>query len=374
MEERAELLLVFEAVPVAEFLPLLMTGVGVAVAEPCTPREFLHGQLGTVGRRDRAAREARSASTVTRSTTSTAAFSTTGRVSPSRARCPALPAPACGGAACWLPCGRASPCRRAADRALERDGQGAGRGTVTVCLFNTVLPLLGERLLARGVSVESRRAGRVPRRTARALLAERPPCRARRAGAPPPPRTPASPTCCPRGRCGSWHEPHRPHPRETKAPEGPVRVTIKLHATLRDGRFETQARDLPHGSSLADLLADLGIGRRSGAPALRQRPPRRTHRRAARRRHGGPVPAHRGRLSQAESEAASPSRSADSPRGRADGPRSVRPSPRAAAAAPPWARRRAARRGRSRGSRTAARGASRRCAASRRVLVVLEAG
>ncbi len=39
-----------------------------------------------------------------------------------------------------------------------------------------------------------------------------------------------------------------------------MRVTIKLHATLRDGRFETQARDLPHGSSLAYLIADLGIG------------------------------------------------------------------------------------------------------------------
>jgi sulfur-carrier protein len=39
-----------------------------------------------------------------------------------------------------------------------------------------------------------------------------------------------------------------------------VRVTVKLYATLRDGRFEAEARDLPDGSSLGGLLADLGIG------------------------------------------------------------------------------------------------------------------
>jgi len=46
MEDRAELLLVFETVPLAEFLLLLMTGVGVAIGGPCTPREFLRGRLG----------------------------------------------------------------------------------------------------------------------------------------------------------------------------------------------------------------------------------------------------------------------------------------------------------------------------------------
>jgi hypothetical protein len=53
MKERAELLLVFEAVPVAEFLPLLMTGVGVVIAEPCTPRSSCTGDSGCRSTRSR---------------------------------------------------------------------------------------------------------------------------------------------------------------------------------------------------------------------------------------------------------------------------------------------------------------------------------
>jgi molybdopterin synthase sulfur carrier subunit len=40
-----------------------------------------------------------------------------------------------------------------------------------------------------------------------------------------------------------------------------MRVVVKLHATLRDGRFEMAERDLPLGATVADALADLAIDR-----------------------------------------------------------------------------------------------------------------
>jgi sulfur carrier protein ThiS len=236
MEERAELLLVFEAVPVAEFLPLLMTGVGVAVAEPCTPREFLHARLGLSG--DEIERRV---STVCVDGHPVDDLDGCFLDDGSRlALSGALPGLA---GACLRRGGVLATMRQSITlpqgdpSGLERGGQGASRGTVTVRLFNTVLPLLGERLLARGVSVESgdlvtfldARPERFWRSAHRAELGGRPLRLPLDAGL------------------------------ADLLPEGPVRVTVKLNATLRDGRFETQARDLPDGSSLADLIADLGI-------------------------------------------------------------------------------------------------------------------
>ncbi len=154
MEERAELLLVFEAVPVAEFLPLLMTGVGVAVAEPCTPREFLHGRLGLSV--DEIERRVKTVCVDGHPVDDLdGCFLDAGSRLALSGALPGL-AGAClrrGGVLATM---RQSITLPQGDRSgPQRDGQGAGRGAVKVCLFNTVLPLLGERLLARGVSVES---------------------------------------------------------------------------------------------------------------------------------------------------------------------------------------------------------------------------
>ncbi len=38
-----------------------------------------------------------------------------------------------------------------------------------------------------------------------------------------------------------------------------VRVTVKLFATFRDGRFKVEERDLPEGSRVLDVLQSLNI-------------------------------------------------------------------------------------------------------------------
>lgn len=38
-----------------------------------------------------------------------------------------------------------------------------------------------------------------------------------------------------------------------------MRVTVKLFATFRDGRFKVEERDLPEGSQVLDLLVPLRI-------------------------------------------------------------------------------------------------------------------
>lgn len=38
-----------------------------------------------------------------------------------------------------------------------------------------------------------------------------------------------------------------------------MRVVVKLHATLRDGRFDVDERDVPPRSTVADVLAGLAI-------------------------------------------------------------------------------------------------------------------
>ncbi|MDR3584143.1 MAG: MoaD/ThiS family protein [Desulfosporosinus sp.] len=38
-----------------------------------------------------------------------------------------------------------------------------------------------------------------------------------------------------------------------------MRVTIKLFATFRDGRFKVEERDFPEGSCVLDVIQPLGI-------------------------------------------------------------------------------------------------------------------
>jgi sulfur carrier protein len=46
-----------------------------------------------------------------------------------------------------------------------------------------------------------------------------------------------------------------------------MRVTLKLFATLRDGRFTAAARTLPPGARIVDALQELGIDE-ADAPLL----------------------------------------------------------------------------------------------------------
>lgn len=38
-----------------------------------------------------------------------------------------------------------------------------------------------------------------------------------------------------------------------------MRITIKLFATFRDGRFKVEERELPEGGQVGDVLKSLGI-------------------------------------------------------------------------------------------------------------------
>ena len=38
-----------------------------------------------------------------------------------------------------------------------------------------------------------------------------------------------------------------------------MRVTVKLYASLQNGRFEEEAREVPDGSPVGRILADLGL-------------------------------------------------------------------------------------------------------------------
>ncbi len=40
-----------------------------------------------------------------------------------------------------------------------------------------------------------------------------------------------------------------------------MRVTVKLFASLRNGRFERQSFDFPEGSVIADVVREMGIPR-----------------------------------------------------------------------------------------------------------------
>lgn len=43
-----------------------------------------------------------------------------------------------------------------------------------------------------------------------------------------------------------------------------MRVTVKLYASLQNGRFEEEAREVPDGSPVGRILADLGLAAQVG--------------------------------------------------------------------------------------------------------------
>lgn len=47
-----------------------------------------------------------------------------------------------------------------------------------------------------------------------------------------------------------------------------MRVTIKLFATFRDGRFKVESRELPEESQVGDVLQSLGIAPKEVAICL----------------------------------------------------------------------------------------------------------
>ena len=47
-----------------------------------------------------------------------------------------------------------------------------------------------------------------------------------------------------------------------------IHVTIKLFATLRDGRFTMEMREYPPGSDVMSIIQDLGISEKEAALVL----------------------------------------------------------------------------------------------------------
>jgi hypothetical protein len=140
-----DLLLVFETLPLEGFVLLLMEGVGVQVEAGCTAAGFIreHAGLTAVEVDERIRTVCVDGSPV--DDLASCPLGAGSRIALSGA----LPGLA---GACLRRGGALAGLRRSIT--MPQTGRRAPAGTVTVRLFNTVIPLLGPRLLARGVLVE----------------------------------------------------------------------------------------------------------------------------------------------------------------------------------------------------------------------------